>query len=76
MQALLLLGLAMLVSGVAMFVYDLSLPYAGFELAGGSAVGAIDPGGPAASAGLRMDDRILDIWRKGAPGDAYLRSDQ
>ena len=34
MQALLLLGLAIFVSGVVMVVYDLSLPYAGFEVAG------------------------------------------
>ena len=34
MAALLLLGLAVLASGVAMFVYDISLPHAGFEVAG------------------------------------------
>ena len=61
MQALLLLGLAILISGVAMFVYDVSLPYAGFEVAGGSGVGAIDARGPAASAGLTLEDQILDI---------------
>ena len=76
MQALLLLGLAILVGGVAMFVYDVSLPHAGFEVAGATGVGAIDPGGPAASAGLHMDDRILDIQGQGSPGDAYLRPDQ
>ena len=76
MQALLLLGLAIFVSGVVMFVYDLSLPYAGFEVAGVTGVGAIDPGGPAESAGLLMEDRILDIQGPGAPGAAYLRPDQ
>jgi len=76
MQALLLLGLAILVSGLAMFFYDVSLPYAGFEVAGVTGVGAIDPEGPAEAAGLSMGDRILDIVREGSPADAYLRPDQ
>ncbi|MBN1815127.1 MAG: GAF domain-containing protein [Anaerolineae bacterium] len=76
MQALLLLGMAILISGVVMFAYDLSLPYAGFEVAGATGVGSIDPLGPAASAGLRMDDQIVDIRSDGQPGGAYLHPGQ
>ena len=76
MEALLLLGVAVLVSGLAIFFHDISLPYVGFELAGATAVGAIDPGGPAASAGLRMDDQILDIQGGESPVDAYLHPNQ
>lgn len=76
MQALALLGLGVLAGGVAMFVYDVSLPYPGFEVAGATGVGSIDPNGPAASAGLRMDDQILDIQGGRSPGDAYLHPGQ
>jgi len=76
MQALLLLGLAVLISGTAMFLYDLSLPYIGFEIAGSVGVGAIDPEGPAAAAGLRMDDRLVEIGGGESPPAAYLHPQQ
>ncbi len=76
MQALVLLGMGVLACGVAMALYDVSLPYTGFEVAGVTGVGSIDPQGPAVSAGLQIDDQILHIQGSGALGDAYLYPDQ
>jgi len=77
MKLLALLGVLVLLGGLAVFVYYLSLPYAGFEFAGAASVGAIIPGSPAASAGLQVGDRVLAMdgvaFKTGTP---YLRPEQ
>jgi hypothetical protein len=77
MKLLALLGMLVLLSGLATFVYYVSLPYAGFEFAGRASIGAIDPGGPAASVGLQVGDRVLAMdglpFRAGMP---YLQPNQ
>ena len=53
MQVLLLLGVTVLIGGVASFIYALSLPYTGFEFGRALSIGEVFPGSPAESAGLR-----------------------
>ena len=77
MQTLAVLGVAILVGGVAIFVNYAALPYAGFELAGPARIGAVMPGSPAKAAGLEVGDEVLTV--DGEPfrlGRAYLRPGQ
>lgn len=77
-QALVLLGVAILLGGLATFVYHVSLPYVGFEFGGGRTVGRVAASGPAAAAGLQVGDKVLTIDGR-APmlsGDIYLRPGQ
>jgi two-component system NarL family sensor kinase len=76
-KLLALLGVLILLGGLAVFLYYISLPYAGFEFVGQANVGTIVAGGPAASAGLQVGDRILAMdgmaFKTGTP---YLRPNQ
>lgn len=76
-KLLALLGMLVLLGGLAVFVYYLSLPYAGFEFAGQASIGAIVPDSPAASAGLLVGDEVLAMdgaaFKTGTP---YLRPNQ
>ena len=75
-QALVLLGLAVLATGLITYLYYARLPYAGFEFSGAT-VGAVVPSGPAEAAGLRVGDHVLAV--EGQPvraGTAYLRPGQ
>jgi len=61
---------------VAWFYYS-TLPYTGFELVGGSQIGAVMPASPARAAGLRVGDRIVALdGEPFRPGEPYLRTGQ
>jgi two-component system NarL family sensor kinase len=76
-QALAVLGAAILLGGIATFAYYATLPYAGFELSGGVGIGAVLPGSPAEVVGLQVGDQVLAT--DGEPfraGRAYLQPGQ
>lgn len=76
-QALVLLGVIVMIGGLASFVFYLSLPYAGFEFVGAASIGTVMPDSPADVAGLQVGDRVLTmngmVFRPGTP---YLRPNQ
>ncbi len=78
MHGLLVLSIAVFVAGLGVCLYTVSLPYAGFEFGGGTAVGAVAADGPTAAAGVRVGDEILLMDGLPAMGadTAYLRPDQ
>ena len=77
MQALAVLGVAILFGGCAAFAYYATLPYAGFEFLRAARIGAVVAGSPAEAAGLRAGDVVLSIDDEPFRfGRAYLRPDQ
>jgi signal transduction histidine kinase len=70
MQLLLLLGIAVLLAGLAALIYYLSLPFGGFEFVSQARIGSVMPGSPAEGR-LRVGDQVLTVdgqpFRQGVP---------